>query len=253
MKYAPTLLLFLVGTSVALAQGPDSTKPSTSSPPSVTSTSPAPNITAKSTPVELARVAFAAHGGDKFKNLKSMWLSGSVNLYAPNNGQPIPGKFIMVSVGDRMRLDVSAPPAPAFKQIYDGQQTYSSFPGLELPPPSQFGLRLLAKFEEPGYTVSALPDKNKRRGFRIADSEGHTTDFYIDPASGRVMTYLIAYNGFTYGTEHSKLQELEGVLIPMSFSQRLETQMGTFFAEFKVKDVRLNQPVADDVFAIPQG
>jgi hypothetical protein len=179
-----------------------------------------------------------------------MWLSGSVNLYAPNNGQPIPGKFIMVLAGDRMRLDVAAPPAPAFKQIFDGQQSFTSFPGLELPPTNKFGMRLLTKFDQPGYTVSALPDKNKRRGFRIADSEGNSTDFYLDPVSGRVMTFLIPYNGLTYGTEHSKLQDVEGVLIPMGFSQRLETQMGTFFAEYKVKDVRLNQPVADDVFAI---
>jgi hypothetical protein len=251
MKYAPTLLLFLVGTSAALAQGPDSTKPAASTPSAPAATTiAAPTITANSTPVELARAALAAQGGDKFKNLKSMMLVGSVNLYAPNNGQPIPGKFVMVIVGDRMRLDVSAPPAPAFKQIYDGQQSFTSFPGLELPPPSKFGMRLLTKFDQPGYTVSALPDKNKRRGFRIADNEGSTTDFYIDAVSGRVMTYLIPYNGFTYGTEHSKLQEVEGVLVPMNFSQRLETQMGAFFAEYKVKDVRLNQPVADDVFAI---
>jgi hypothetical protein len=249
MKYAPTLLLFFVGASAALAQGPDATKPAVPAS-AATSATPTANITASSTPIELARAALAAQGGDKFKNLKSMWLSGSVNLYAPNNGQPIPGKFIMVLVGDRMRLDVSAPPAPAFKQIYDGQQTFTSFPGLELPPTSKFGMRLLAKFDQPGYTVSAVPDKNKRRGFRIADNEGNITDFYIDPVSGRVMTYLIPYNGLTYGTEHSKLQEVEGVLVPMSFSQRMESQMGTFFAEFKVKDVRLNQPVTDDVFTI---
>ena len=249
MKYAPTLLLFLVGASAALAQGPDSTKPAVPTSAATVAT-PTANITAKSTPIELARAALAAQGGDKFKNLKSTWLSGSVNLYAPNNNQPIPGKFILVTAGDRLRLDVSAPPAPPFKQIYDGQQTSTTLPGLELPPPSKFGLRLLAKLDQPGYTVSAIPDKNKRRGFRISDAEGNTTDFYIDPATARVMTYLIPYNGFTYGQEQTKFQEFDGVLIPMSFSQRLETPMGAFFAEFKVKDVRLNQPVTDDVFVI---
>lgn len=249
MKYAPTLVLFLASASVALAQGPDTTKSSASTPTS-TNTISAPSITASSTPIELARAALAAHGGDKFKNLKSMMLTGSVNLYAPNNNQPIPGKFVMVVVGDRFRLDVSAPPAPAFKQIYDGHQSYSSMPPIELPPTSKFGLRLLAKFDQPGYTVTALADKKKLRGFRIADGEGNSTDFYIDPATGRVMTFLIPYNGLTYGSEHSKLQEIEGVLVPMNFSQRMDTQMGTFFAEFKVKDVRLNQPVTDDVFAI---
>ena len=40
------------------------------------------------------------------------------------------------------------------------------------------------------------------------------------------------------------------MLIPMNFSQRLEMQQGAFFAEYKVKEVKLNQPIGDDVFAI---
>src|SRR5215471_12993233 len=54
----------------------------------------APPITAASTPMDLAHAALAAMGGDKFKNLKSMVLVGSVDLYAPNSTQSIPGKFV---------------------------------------------------------------------------------------------------------------------------------------------------------------
>jgi hypothetical protein len=82
------------------------------------------------------------------------------------------------------------------------------------------------------------------------DSEGNTTDFYIDLMTARVIQFLIPYNGYTFGTENSKFTEVEGVLIPFSFTQRLETQQGAFFAEYKVKNVRLNQPIADDVFAM---
>ena len=39
------------------------------------------------------------------------------------------------------------------------------------------------KFDQPGYSVSAIPDKKKHRGFRITDSEGNVTDFYVDPAT----------------------------------------------------------------------
>ena len=53
-----------------------------------------------------------------------------------------------------------------------------------------------------------------------------------------------------FGTENSKFLEVEGVLIPFNFSQRLETPQGAFFAEYKVKDVKLNQPIGDDVFVI---
>jgi hypothetical protein len=82
------------------------------------------------------------------------------------------------------------------------------------------------------------------------DSEGNTTDFYVDLATGRVMQYLTPYNGYTFGTENSKFKEVEGVLVPFSFSQRLEMQQGAFFAEYKVKEVKLNQPIGDDMFVI---
>lgn len=209
-----------------------------------------PTITANSTPLELARAALAAQGGDKFKNLKNMWLIGSVDLYAPNSARALPGKFSLVTAGPKMRLDVDAAPIFQFKQIYDGQHSYSSMPGVEMPPADRFGLPVLAKYDQPGFTVSGLPDKKKLRGFRIVDAEGNTTDFYIDPMTARVTQYLILYGGYTFGIENSKFKEVEGVLVPMSFSQRLESTQGTFFADYKVKEAKLNQPLSDDVFVI---
>jgi hypothetical protein len=245
-RYAPTLVL-LVMSSAVMAQGPDAAKPN--APSAASSTIPAPAaITANTTPLELARAALVAQGGDKFKNLKSMMLIGTADLYAPNSTQSIPGKFDIVTVGDKVRIEIDARPIFNFKQVYDGQQSHSSLPGVEMPPPSKFGLAVLPKYDQPGYTVSALPDKKKLRGFRIVDSEGNTTDFFIDPATARVMQYLTPYNGYTFGTENSKFREIDGVLIPVSFSQRLEMQQGAFFAEYKVKDVKLNQPIGDDVF-----
>ena len=228
----------------ALAQEPSATKSN------ATTTITAPAINANSTPMELARAALAAQGGDKFKNLKSMYMYGSANLYAPNSSQSIPGKFVMVTAGDKVRIDIDASPVFKFKQVYDGQQSYSSIPGVSMPPPSKFGLAVLAKCDQPGYTVSALPNDKKMRGFRIVDSEGNTTDFFVDIATARVVKYLTPYNGYTFGTENSKFSEFEGVLIPMSFTQRLEMPQGAFFAEYKVKEVKLNQPIGDDVFVM---
>ncbi|HEV7744668.1 MAG TPA: hypothetical protein VGO56_06710 [Pyrinomonadaceae bacterium] len=212
---------------------------------------PAVAITAETSPIDLARVALAAQGGEKYKTLKSMVLRGSVDLYAPNSTQSIPGGFIWVVAGEKIRLEVDARPAVSFKQIYDGQHSYSSLPGVDLPPASKFGLALLAKFDQSGYTVSALPDKKKQRGFRIVDGEGNTTDFYLDSATGRVMTFLIPYNGYTFGTENKKFKEIDGVLVPFEFTQRLEMPQGAFFAEYKVKDAKLNNPIGEDVFVIP--
>jgi len=250
-RYLPMLVVLFLFTWTVMAQGPNGAKPNTSS--STPATNPiaaAPAITANSTPLELARAALAAQGGDKFKNLKSMMLTGSADLFAPNSAQSVPGKFAMVTAGDKVRIDIDASPIFKFKQVFDGQQSYSSIPGITMPPASRFGLPVLAKFDQPGYTVSALPDKKKLRGFRIVDADGNTTDFYLDVANGRVMMYLIPYNGYMFGTENSKFKEVDGVLIPVGFSQRLESPQGAFFAEYKVKDVKLNQPIGDDVFVM---
>lgn len=246
---APTLVLLLIS-SGALAQSPDAAKSNVSAASASNSIPAAPAISASSTPIELARAALAAQGGDKFKHLKSMMLIGSADLYPPNSAQSIPGKFVIVTAGDKVRIEIDARPMFNFKQVYDGQQSYSSMPNVQLPPASKFGLPVLAKFDQPGYTVSALPDKKKLRGFRIVDSEGNTTDFYVDLATARVMQYLTPYNGYTFGTENSKFKEVEGVLVPFNFSQRLEVPQGAFFAEYKVKEVKLNQPIGDDVFVL---
>jgi hypothetical protein len=249
MKKLLSLILLLPIGVVAIAQ--NTSAPATATGPAAAPPSAAIVITANSTPLELARAALAAQGGDKFKNMKSMMLTGSVDLYAPGSAQSVPGKFVMITAGERVRIDMDARPLFSFKQIFDGDRSYSSMPGIGLPPASHFGLPVLAKFDQPGYTVSALPDKKKLRGFRVADAEGNTTDFYLEVATGRVMNYVIPYNGYTFGTENSKLKEVDGILVPFNFSQRLESQMGAFFAEYKVKDVKINGPVAEDVFVIP--
>ena len=215
-------------------------------------TSAGVSITAASTPVDLARAALAAQGGDKFKNLKSMVLIGSVNLYAPNSTQSVPGQFAMVVAGERFRIDVNAPPVITFKQVYDGQTSYNSLPNVPpLPAPSSFGLPLLLRFDQPGYTVTALPDKKKQRGFKITDADGNWTDFYVDAATAQVVNYSTQRNGVIFAIENKKTKEVDGVLVPYSFSWRLEMTQGAAFAEYNVKDVKLNQPVQDDVFAIP--
>ena len=246
------LLLALIGSCVtAFAQGE---KPATAASASSTIAVPATAavaITATTAPIDLARAALAAQGGEKFKAVTSMVLRGSVDLYPPNSAQSIPGGFIIVTAGDRVRIEIDARPAVAFKQLFDGQRSYSSLPGVELPPLSKFGIAVLTKFDQPGYTVTAIPDKKKQRGFRISDADGNATDFFIDVTTGRVMSFLINYNNYVFGTEHKKFKEVDGVLVPMTFSQRLEMPQGAFFADYNVKDVKLNNPIGDDVFAIP--
>ena len=249
-KYAVCLVLLLVtSASSALAQTPDAAKSNGAT--AAKSSVPAPPaITDKTTPVELARAALASLGGENFKKLKSSMVIGSVNLYAPSQTQSIPGTFAIVTAGEKVRIDINAQPIAIFKQIYDGQRSFSNIPGVEVPPPSKFGLPVLGKFDQPGYTVTALPDKKKLRGFRIVDGEGNTTDYYIDPATAQVSEYVIPYNGYTFGSSISKFKEYDGVMVPTNFTQRFEMPVGAYFAEYKVKEVKLNQPIGDDVFVI---
>jgi hypothetical protein len=216
------------------------------------STAPAVNITPESTPMELARAAFTAQGGEKLRQVQNVTLRGSVSLFPPNSPQSIPGAFVMVTANDKLRMEIDARPIIVFKQIYDGQESYSSMPNVQVPPLSKYGLSVLSKFDQSGYKVSAIANKKKLRGFRIADPEDYTTDFYIDPTTGRVMEFLFYYNGLTFGTAHNKFKEIDGVLIPFSFSQRFEMPQGAFFAEYNVKEVKLNQTLGDDAFAIPR-
>lgn len=209
-------------------------------------------ITAETTPMDLARAAFAAQGGEKFRALQNTILRGSAQLYPPNSVQSIPGSFSIVTNGSKMRMEIDARPAFVFKQIYDGQQSYSSMPNVEMPPLTRYGLHALAKFDQPGYQITAIADKKKERGFRLADPDGYTTDFYVDPKTGRVMSFFMYAGNLTLGTEHSKFKEIDGILIPTSFSQRFETAMGAFFAEFNVKEVKFNQPLPEDAFVIPR-
>src|SRR5689334_2810774 len=249
------LVICLAGFGVvASAQEHPSASGKTSTPAATTSAAapPAVVITAESTPMELAKAAFTAQGGEKFRQVQNMMLRGSVSLYPPNSPQSIPGAFSIVTANDKLRMEIDARPIIVFKQIYDGQQSYSSMPNVEVPPLSKFGLSVLSKFDQPGYKVSAIPNKKKLRGFRIADPDDYTTDFYVDPATGRVMEFFLYYNGLTFGTANSKFKEVDGVLIPFSFSQRFEMPQGAFFAEYNVKEVKLNQNLGDDAFAIPR-
>ena len=209
-------------------------------------------ITPETSPLDLARAAFAAQGGEKFRSVQNMILRGSVQLYPPNSVQSIPGSFSLVTAGPKLRMEIDARPAIVFKQIYNGQTTYTSMPNVEVPPLTKFGLGALARFDQPGYQITALPDKKKQRAFRIVDPDGFTTDFYVDPKTGRVMSFLIYHAGVTLGTENSKFKEVEGVLVPFAFSQKFEMPMGAFFAEFSVKEVKLNQQLPEDAFAIPR-
>src|SRR5215208_3352498 len=110
-------------TTPAQDAAPAKTAPATNGAPA-----PAVVITPETPALELAKIAFAAQGGEKFRSVQNMILKGSVQLYPPNSVQSIPGAFSLVTAGAKLRMEIDARPAIVFKQIYDGQTTYSSMP-----------------------------------------------------------------------------------------------------------------------------
>lgn len=205
--------------------------------------------------MELAKATLTAHGGEKFKNAKTIIMRGSVDVSAPNSAQTLPAVFNIVYAGEKYRFDITAPPIINFQQISDGERTYSSMAGISLPPLNRLGLPLLTKLDADGFVVSALPEKlKKKKGFRITSPEGYYTDFIVDEKTSQVKEYESSYeiNGrsVTTSVSISKYRDVNGVFLNERFSQRLDMGQFTSYADFKVKDILVNSEVKDDVFVM---
>lgn len=211
------------------------------------------SIKADASPLDLAKAAIAAHGGDKFKAAKTIIQRGSVEATAPGSAQAVPAAYAVVTKGDKFRFEITSQ-FFNFLQIFDGEQLYTSIARFDVPPLNKMGFILLTKAGEQGYTVSALPEKKKRKGFRISSPDGYSSDYYIDPATGQVLSYeaKIAVDGreITTAVENDKFRDVNGVLIPEKYSQRLQLGTNTFYASFKAKEILVNSEIADDVFVM---
>lgn len=209
--------------------------------------------TAEKTPLELAKAALAAHGGDKFKNMKTLVVRGSANV----SGSPtatFPATFAMILSGEKYRLEISNPFQP-FKQVYDGDQTRSSVDNFTLPPINRLGFPLLQKIENKGFAVASLPEKyKKKKGFRVTSPEGFYTDFFTDEKTGQIKSYEAEYdyNGrkITTSVEIDKLLDVKGVLIPEKYAQRFDLGQLTIYSDFKAKEILVDSEVDDDVFVL---
>jgi hypothetical protein len=212
------------------------------------------NTASKTTvsPLETARLALTAHGGDKFKKMKTLIVRGTADVSgSPTN--TFPATFATIYAGDKYRLEISNPFQP-FKQVYDGKETYSSVGNFYLPPINRLGLPLLQKIETEGFSVAALPETSKKKGFRITSPEGYYTDFFIDEKTNQVKGYEASYddNGrkFTTSVEIDKMRDVNGIIVPERYAQRFDTGQLTIYADFKAKEILVDTEVADDVFTM---
>jgi hypothetical protein len=205
--------------------------------------------------LDLAKSAVAAHGGDKFKNMKTLVVRGSVDITTSAIAQAIPATFATIFSGDKYRIDINNPFTP-FQQVFDGEQTSSSLRGgFTLPPLNRLGLPLLQKLGEKDFVVSAFPDdKKKKKGFRITSPEGFFTDFYLDEKTNQIKSYDSSYEindrNITTNVEIDKYKIVDGVVVPERYAQRFDMGELTAYADFKAKEILVNSEVADGIFAL---
>lgn len=254
------LCMLLLAAAVSFAQGgKDAAKPAaTPTPTAAASTASTPAkvvITAQSTPLELAKAAQAAHGGDKFKSLKSILIRGTADISAPGSTQTMSTTFFVVTAGDMSRFELNNPMAP-ITQIFDGTNLYNSFRQVQIPPMSRLTISLLQKIEDRGYTVSALPDRKKKRAFRVLTPDGYATDFYIDTTTGLVESieskFTVDGREISTSIAQDKYRSVDGLMVPEKFSQRMDFGGMSFYASFKAKDVLVNSELPENTFVIPQ-
>ena len=245
MKKYSILLIVIILAANSFAQTDKNQKPATKT-----------AVTAKTenAPLELAKATFAAHGGDNFKKMKTLDVRGTVDVTVSTFPQAIPATFTTIFSGDKYRLEINNPLQP-LKQVYDGQQTYSSINGFNLPPVNRVGFPVLQRIDEKEFSVSALPEKlKKKKGFRVTTPEGYYTDFFVDDKTGQIKGYESSYNfddrEVTTSVEIDKFRTVEGVIIPEKYSQRFDLGQLTIYANFKAKDISVNSPIADSIFQI---
>jgi hypothetical protein len=216
-------------------------------------TKPSATATADTSAADLAKLVFEAHGGAKFRAMKTLVMKGSVDVTSTALPQSIPGAFTMAFAGEKYRVELASA-LQTFKQTYDGQQTHSTLQGgFSLPPMSRLGLPLLQRLGESGYVVSKLPDAAKKKtGFRITAPDGYYTDYYIDEKTNQIKGYESQYDFdgriFTTSVVIDKYRLVEGILVPEKYSQRFDLGQVSFYGDFKSKDILVNSTLADDVF-----
>lgn len=237
------LAVFVAGSS---AQGSATTKPGKSG----TQVSAAVD----NTPLGLAKATLAAHGGDKLKNIKTLVMKGSLDMNVFN--QITPAAFSVAISGEKYSFEINNPFQP-MKQVFDGSRTYSSIQGFELPPITSLGFPLLPKVGVDGYRVTALDETRKKRsGFRITTPDGFYTDFVVDEKTGQIKGYESSYvvrdREVTTSVEIDDFQTVDGVVVPKKYSQRFDLGNITAYANFKTKDILINAPIDESVFAMPK-
>lgn len=227
-------MTLLIGTSVAVAQRNNAQTPTD----------------VNSTARETAAAAVKAHGGEKLSAVKSLVMRGSasINVFGQNQS----ATFYTAISGVKYVLEIQNPFQP-LRQSFDGTNTSSSLQGFSLPPVTSIGFPVILRIGENGYAVTALTDAKKRKGFRVTTPDGYYTDFFVSDRTGQIKSYESSYevSGRVVSTsvEIDDVQTVDGVVVPKNYSQRFDLGGMTAYVSFRSREILVNAPIEDSVFA----
>src|SRR5688572_19315504 len=123
--------------------------------------------------IALAKLALAAHGGEKLRSMKTLIVRGSVDVTTSAFNQAIPATFIVIFAKEKYRFEIMNPFQP-IKQVFDGVNTSTTIQGgMTLPPITRLGFPLLPMVGQPGFVITPLPEAKKKKGFRMTSPEGY--------------------------------------------------------------------------------
>lgn len=204
--------------------------------------------------LQLAKAALAAHGGDKFKQMTSVILKGSVDVNVGNQIQT--GTFSTAVSGEMYYFEISLPTMQPVKQSFNGEQVFATAPQFMVPPPNKVGFEVLARVGDTGYLVTRHSDEKLRsKGFRITTPDGFYTDFTIDEKTGQLKgfssSFLLPSNQtVTTSAEMAGYQNVDGIMLPKKYSQRFDFGAMNAYATFSVKETKVNPPLDAAAFTI---
>lgn len=201
---------------------------------------------------KMAQEVYQAHGGVKFKQAKTIAISGTADITSSDMPIPMSGSFAIIIAGEKGRFQLNTA-FFSFSQVFADGNLLSSMDGISLPPVSQTGFAVIPHFENKDLIINK-DENSKPNTFYATMPSGYRTLFEIDSKTKLIKGYksIFEFNGAQKTTvcEIDSYTTINQIVFPEKFSQSFDFGQMTFYVKFKTKTIQTNIEVADDVFTI---
>ncbi|HEV7506992.1 MAG TPA: pitrilysin family protein [Thermoanaerobaculia bacterium] len=209
--------------------------------------------------LDLLRQAQTALGGKVFVEQKTQIAKGSATMTPPGAPQPvvIPTLVSYRRYPDAERTEMTTAMG-SMVRAYDGTSGWMQMGPQTVDATDQmkdrqlYGFDQLRRAGQPGFTARSLPDEpvagKPVHVVDLADAGGHTTRFYLDPATNQVVKVGFESGGQKLEVLYSDYRDVNGVKVPFKTDV---TQDGTPVMKVELSEVQVNAPVDAALFKKP--